>query len=158
MKTEYKNLDELFNDIVVEIHGHQPLLFSETVLSSVLDELFHCSNEFMFAKTMKAPYQETIINQDGSGVGCREVQRNIYEIPLSVEPIFVFFNMTVKCPTIMEIMKFDQFNMLVEEFHKCSDEFFKMIYDVSMGEIVRNMRDILDLFYNIKIFNRSLNG
>ena len=158
MKTEYKNLDELFDDIVVEIHGRQPLLFTEEVLRSVLDELFHCNTEFNLAKGMKAPYNEMILNQDGSGVGYREVQRDIYEIPLSAEPIFAVYKMALDCPTIMEILNLDAFSELVEEFHKCSDVFFKMRHDASTSRTVSGMLDILDLFNNIKIFNRSLNG
>ena len=124
MEKKYKNLDDLFNEVITEVYCSQPMMvFPREMLKTFFDELLRCNDDIYMAKMAKAPDHETIYNQAGIGIGFREVPKNILDLPLSVEMLYVFFKAARNYKTVMSILKTGKFSDLLEEITKAFNKF-----------------------------------
>lgn len=161
MKTNFENIEDLFGEIIAKIQCKQPLLFNASILAKILYELWYCVEEFSKAKCDKAPTQEQIFTTtDGyTSVGCKEVPRNIFDIPLSAEPIFTFFVAASNCNAIFDAMKTGKFGELVAELKAIKKDNFNLsLRGYTFYQSFSDMVSVAALFDNIHNFQRRLNG
>ena len=159
MEKKYENLDDLLNEVITEVHCSQPMLmvFPKEMLMTFFDELYQCNNDFYNAKCMKAPDHETIYNRDGSAISYREIPKNIFNIPLSAESVYVFFKAARNCKTVLSILKTGQFGDLLEEIAKASDK-LSISGEDSWRMLLNELVSIAGLFNDVYEFIMFFKG